>query len=142
MQQRKDYNGHSAIHCKKTQVLIDYEGYIVSLKTNIEGRNQDNLTAQYNSQFREILGENCAISDAGFNCSYIIPGKKNPKSFGEKMFDRISRRKQVPIENVNLFFKSCKSVNKEDTFKHSNEKQLGCVFVAIGLYNLKRSWGY
>ncbi len=51
-----DYNGHYGVHCKKTQLLIDYDGYIIAFLTNIDGSVHDNLTAIYNDLFRSIVG--------------------------------------------------------------------------------------
>ncbi len=130
------------MHCKKTQLLIDYDGYVVAFCTSIEGRTHENLTATYNDLFRRVVARDWVLTDTGFSTSYNIAGKPKYKTFGGKMYDRITRREQVLIENVNSYLKQCRSINKEDTFRHNESKLVACVIIGIGLYNMKRSWGY
>ena len=75
---------------------------------------------------------------------YVVPGFKpsTVKTMEQVIFDKISRSEQVAIENANNFIKENKSVNKQDTFRHNEKRLVACVFISIGMYNLKRSWGY
>ena len=64
------------------------------------------------------------------------------KTDSEKVFDKISRKEQVLIENVNKFIKDCKSIDKNTVFTHGQDKLLACICIATGLYNFKRELGY
>ena len=143
--QRLDYNGNYSMHGKLTQLLIDYDGYISGFLTFIPGRTGDALTAMYNKLFPKILQSNYALGDPGFNAvSYIVPGFRpsQVKTNSEKVFDKISRKEQVLIENVNKFIKDCKSIDKNTAFIHGQDKLLACICIATGLYNFKRELGY
>jgi hypothetical protein len=50
------YSGHYKTHGMLTQLLIDYEGFIISLQTNIPGSVHDANAALYNYNFPKILG--------------------------------------------------------------------------------------
>lgn len=143
--QRLDYNGNYSMHGKLTQLLIDYDGFISGFYTFIPGRTSDALAAMYNKLFPKIIQSNFSLGDPGFNgVSYIIPGFKpsQVKTTSQIIFDRISRREQVMIENVNKFFKDFKSIDKNTSFNHGQDKLLGCICVAAGMYNYKRELGY
>jgi hypothetical protein len=133
------------MHGRLTQVLLDLEGYIIAFLTNIPGKVHDSLSGMYNKLFPRILGQYFCIGDSGFNgVQYVVPGfqKSNVNTSSRQIFDKISRKEQVIIENVNKFFKDCRSINKLDTFMHGDHRLLVCVFIAVGFYNMKRSWGY
>ena len=139
------YNGHYRMHGRLTQILLDYEGYVVAFNTNIKGKIHDSLAAMYNKDFKRIVGNDIVLGDPGFSgVDYVISGFKpcTLSKWEEHIFDSISRREQVLIENANNYIKEAKSVNKLDTFRHGEHRLLACVFIAIGLYNLKRTWGY
>ncbi len=141
----EDYNGHYKMHGKLTQILLDYDGYVISFMTNIKGRIHDSMAALYNKDFKRIVGNNFALGDPGFaGVDYVISGFKptSLQTWEQYVFDAISRQEQVMIENANKFIKENKSVNKQDTFKHGEHRLLACVFISIGLYNLKKDWGY
>ena len=136
------YKSHGVI----SQLLIDYDGIIVSYATNIPGSTHDSLVAFYNPLFEEIIGDDYALGDPGFNgVPYVIPGYKRnhlPKDELHKTFDHQTRREQVLIENVNHILKQNVSINKKTPFIHSRDKLVACIVSCIGLYNLKKSWGY
>ncbi|KAL9642569.1 hypothetical protein ABK040_011135 [Willaertia magna] len=72
-----DYNGHYHIHGKMSQILLDYEGYIIAFLTKIKGKIYDSLSANYNKNFKRILGSDFALGDFGFNgVGYVISGFK------------------------------------------------------------------
>ncbi|KAL9645636.1 hypothetical protein ABK040_015851 [Willaertia magna] len=72
-----DYNGHYHIHGKMSQILLDYEGYIIAFLTNIKSKIHDSLSANYNKDFKRILGSDFALGDPGFNgVGYVISGFK------------------------------------------------------------------
>ena len=140
-----DYSGHYRMHGKLSQILLDYEGYVVSFLTNIKGKIHDSLAAKYNKWFKEIVGTDFVLGDPGFNgVGYVVSGFKSSSlsRWEQHIFDTISRREQVLIENANKNIKECRSVNKSDVFRHGEARLLACVFISIGLYNLKLSWGY
>ena len=144
-EQDDNYNGHYRMHGKLTQILLDFEGYVVAFKTNIKGRTHDALAAIYSDNFKKIVGKHLVLGDPGYHgVGYVVPGFKpsTVKTMEQVIFDKISRSEQVAIENANNFIKENKSVNKQDTFRHNEKRLVACVFISIGMYNLKRSWGY
>jgi len=127
--------------------MVDFNGQILCLFTNIPGKVHDNLSARYNIEFSRILGgDHWLIGDSAFNgISYVVPGFRRSQLHlvhGRLMFDKISREEQKVVESVNKFVKDARSLNKLDVFRHSDDKLLACVFIGAGFYNLKRSWGY
>ncbi len=108
--------------------------------------NHDALSATYNNLFRRITGTSSfALGDTGFSgINYVVPGIKTAhiKTIPQLIFNQISRGEQRRIEHINKFFKSCRSVNREDTFYHSEDRLLACIFISIGLYNYKKARGY
>lgn len=140
------YNGHYCTHGYCTSLMVDFKGNVVAFKTLLLGKIHDALSANHNSLFRKIAGKlKFGLGDTGFSgISYIVPGIKSChiKNNAQFIFDQISRDEQRPIEHVNGYFKACRSVNKEDTFYHSEDRLLVCIFIAIGMYNMKKAWGY
>ena len=140
-----NYNGHYLMHGKVTVILLDFDSRVVAFITNIKGKIHDSLIATYGKLFKQIIGTDLALGDPGFlGVSYVVPGFKSGsvKSWEQRVFDKISRSEQVLIENANKGIKECKSVNKQDTFRHGDHRLLACVFISIGLYNMKLDWGY
>jgi len=145
IRQSLQFNGHYQMHGRLSQFMVDFEGKIISFVTNIPGKIHDNLSARFNSSFADILMGKFLIGDSAFNgVPYVVPGFK-PSQLGNDpkriIFDGISREEQRVVERVNKFVKDARSVNKQDVFRHSEEKLVACVFIATGLYNFKRSWG-
>lgn len=143
--QSEHYNGHYHMHGRLSQVLVDFDGYVVAYKTMIPGRCNDSMIAMYNTEFRRIIGKNFALGDPSFQGSgYIVAGfgSSSVNSLGKEAFFIISKQEQRLIEHVNCFVKVCRSINKEDTFQHGEARLLACICISFGLYNLKRSWGY
>ena len=75
---------------------------------------------------------------------YIITGfrPRQVKTTSQIIFDRISRREQVLIENVNKFIKDFKSIDKNTAFTHSQDKLLASICIATGFYNFKKELRY
>lgn len=143
--QRLQYNGHYTMHGRLTQLLVDYDGKIIAFKTMIPGKVHDNLSAVYNKEFASILKKYLCIGDTAFNqVQYAVAGYQRCRldTPEKRVFDAISRSEQVVIENVNKFIKDCKSIDKDTSFKHGDEKLLLCVCFGIGFYNMKLSWGH
>lgn len=140
------YNGHYNKHGYTSSLLVDYEGNVLAFKTLIYGKIHDALSANHNHLFRRIVGSFLfALSDTGFGgINYIVPGIKptRVKTGGQKIYDKIARREQRRIEHINNYFKLCRSVNRLDTFYHSEDRLLACILIAIGMYNMKKAWGY
>ena len=133
------------MHGKVSLVLLDFDSRVVAFITNIKGKIHDSLIATYAKSFKEIIGSDFALGDPGFlGVGYVVPGFKpgTIRRWEERVFDKISRSEQVLIENANKGIKECKSVNKQDTFRHGDHRLLACVFISVGLYNLKLDWGY
>src|SRR5690606_27709622 len=72
MNQKDDYNGHYIMHERQTQLLIDFQGYVISFLTNIKGKYHDSLSSIYNKTFMKNVGDKYILGDPGFNgCSGI-----------------------------------------------------------------------
>jgi hypothetical protein len=145
VKQKLYYNGHYKMHGRQTQLLIDYDGYIIAFMTNIKGKCHDALVALYNRLLSKVVGNDMILGDLGVaGVGYVVPGYKpsQVEYFAQQVFDKVTRKEKVLIESVNKFFKDFQSLNKLDTFRHSEEKLLACVIIVAGFYNLKRSWGY
>jgi hypothetical protein len=142
--QEVHFNGRYQMHCRMTQMLLDFENEIVAFVTNIPGRTHDGQVAIYNRDFAGILCDSFCIGDSAFNgAQFIVPGFKNfqVKTTSQKLFDRVSRKEQKAIEHVNQFIKDCRSINKADTFRHGEHRLVGCVFISVGMYNMKLRLG-
>ena len=65
----------------------------------------DALAATYNQCFRKVLGKRFAMADTGFcGISNVVAGLKGPlDTYGKRVFDKISRKEQVIVENVNCW---------------------------------------
>jgi hypothetical protein len=50
------YSGHYKMHGMLTHLLIDFDGFIISLETNILGSVHDLHAAMHNYHFPKILG--------------------------------------------------------------------------------------
>ena len=77
--QNKYYRTDKGFHFINNIILCDYDGYIISVVTNICGSLNDNFAFQNNLIFHNILEESqtYAISDSGFgNCSRVCHGYK------------------------------------------------------------------
>lgn len=145
LNQSEHYNGHYSMHGRLTQVLIDYEGNVIAFLTNVPGRCNDALVAMYNEDFKRIVGDNLVLGDPGFQgVQWVVSGFRlsQVNSVGKERFFTLSKQEQQLIEHVNAFVKTCKSIDKENTFIHSEARLLACVFISFGLYNLKRKWGH
>jgi hypothetical protein len=117
---------------------VDYDGYICSCVTNLDGFVHDATSATYSDSFKTLLRRNLVIGDTGFGgVQYVVAGlKANQISHaGHRHFDRISRSEQVLIEHVNNFIKKCKSVSKKNTFLHTRQHLSASVFIICGWYN-------
>lgn len=132
------YNGHYKLHGRVTQILLDYEGNVISFQTNIKGKIHDTHAAKYNKHFQKIVGKDFALGDPGFgNVDYVIAGFKPTtlNSWDEHVFDRISRQEQVLIENVNNFIKKSKALNCHLKFIHGEHRLLG-YFEILLIFNI------
>lgn len=145
VRQSRLYNGHYKTHGYLTQLLVDYDGYIVAYRTMIPGRHHDSLIATYNKHFKKIVGNKLVLGDPGFEgVSYVVAGYRPTEinSRERELYYLISKKEQVLIEHINCFFKKCKSVNKEDCFIDNQKRLLACIKISLGLYNYKRGLGY
>ncbi|KAL9643234.1 hypothetical protein ABK040_014691 [Willaertia magna] len=140
--QRHDYNSHYLEHGKLTSILMDYSKKIIAFTTMIPGSFNDYIVSVYNELFNNILKNKYAIRDSAFNHSqYIVAGfkSKSIKTAAQRVFDKISRFEQSPIEHLNSHLKDCKSIGKEGTFIHSNDRLMLCLMISMGFYNLKHA---
>ncbi len=138
------YRSDKGCHFITTQLLIDYDGWIVAVYTGIWGRVHDNSAATSCDLFRKIVGKFFALGDPGYQkCDYIVAGigKKSLKGKTQRAYYRKTKREQIKIEHVNNFFKMCKSVCKDTRFIHSDVLQAGCVLICCGLYNMRKEAG-
>jgi hypothetical protein len=139
------WNGHYKTHGVLTHLLLDFDGFIASITTNVKGHSHDSNASQYNTPFQLILGKKFALGDPGFQgLSWVVPGFKpsHVNTRAEEVFDDISRTEQAPIEHVNNFIKKSATISKLGKFIHGHEKLAACVFIVCGWYNRKREMGY
>jgi hypothetical protein len=144
--QRLFWNGHYKTHGLLTYLLIDYEGYIVSVMTNVLGHTSDTNATLYNQHFRQILKGKFALGDPGLHgVDYIVPGYRpsHVKTHEQEIFDYISRGEQRSVEHVNNFIKKCAVLNKGEKFVHyQTEKMIAVVFIICGWCNRRRATGH
>ena len=146
-QQERAYNGHYKCHGKLVHLLVDFDGRIVSMASNVDGRCHDSLFGTYNEPFREICqqSEGYALGDSGFaGVSYSVSGFKTNqlKSEQHKVFDKVTRSEQIVVEHVNCFIKKCKCLSKEGKFIHSHETLALLSLIICGWYNWRREKGF
>lgn len=144
--QHLSYSDHYQRHGMMSTLLVDFEGYIVSVNTGGVARLHDSMSSTFMPHFRNIIGpKNFALGDPGYaGVDYVVSGFKsnqlaNPQC---REFDIVSRSEQVIIEHVNNFIKSCRVLSKSNQFHHSREKHISCVFIVSGWYNwMKQKFG-
>lgn len=137
------YNGHYEMHGMMTQLLVNFDGFIMAVVTNIAGHNHD-AGARYCDLIEHVVGDDYAIADTAYSgIDYCVAGFKANQltSEGRERFDTITRHEQVLVENVNSFFKKARSVAKETKFIHSTEMQTAAVLICCGLYNFRKLTG-
>ena len=98
-----------------THLLIDYQGFIVAFLTH--------LLAPTTNCSSEFLEKNLRLLILGN--SNVVAGIKSPRTKGEKLFDQISRKEQVAVENVHAWIKNAKNTN----FRSSPNKLVLSVFI-------------
>jgi len=133
------YSDHYKRHGMMTTLLVDFDGFIISVSTGGMARLHDSMSSNFMPDFRRIVGaKHFALGDPGYaGVDYVVSGFKsnqlvNPQC---RSFDAISRTEQVVIEHVNNFIKSCRVLSKSNQFHHSREKHINCVFIVTGWYN-------
>lgn len=117
------------MHGRLTQLLIDFTGTIIALRTLIPGRTNDALAAIYNKFFQKIVGRNFALGHPGFQgCRYVVAGlgASQLHSTAAELFYLVSKREQRLIEHVNGFLKRCRSIDKDVAFVHNDGRLLRC----------------
>lgn len=95
--QHLHYNEHYKRHGMITHLLVDFDGYIIAVRTNVLGIVHDANDAQHNNQFKTILNGNYALGDPGFaGVPYVVAGLKTNQinGPGARIFDTISREEQ------------------------------------------------
>jgi len=136
--QHLHYNKHYKRHGMMTHLLVDFNGYIVAIHTNVYGIIHDSNAARHNKFFEEILGDKFALRDPGYaGVRYVVAGFKSNQLTSEEanLFDRRSRSEQVVIEHVNGHVKACKALSKKNMFLHSRSMHIACVFIVCGWFN-------
>lgn len=139
------YRGDKGMHFIQTLLLVDFEGHILAFATNYPGSNADSSCARNAHLFKQILGSKFALGDTGFgNVSYIVTGlKKNQLKSDEcRLYDRISRKEQKPIEWINNSIKRWRSLSNDSRFCQSTHLQTLSVGVVCSLYNIKKEFGF
>jgi hypothetical protein len=144
--QHVHYNTHYQRHGVLTHLLVDYDGNIVSVQTNVAGRIPDANAARNNATFLSILGQNrFALGDPGYaGVPWVVAGLKcnQVHTQEEAFFDMVSRSEQAKVEHVNSFIKKCKILSKSNQFHHNREKHIACVFIVCGWFNwMKQNFG-
>jgi len=143
--QHLSYSKHYKRHGIVTTLLVDFDGYIVSVNTGGKPILHDSMAATFMDNFRTILGDNFALGDPGYaGVDYVVSGfKSNQLNTEERLkFDRVSRTEQVLIEHVNAHFKGCKSLSKRIVFHHKVDKHVTIVLLVCGWYNwIKSTYG-
>jgi hypothetical protein len=140
------WSGHYKCHGLLTHLLVDFDGFIVSVITNIKGHTHDANCAIYNSSFQQILGAKFALADPGYQgVNWIVAGFKTSQltSPAHQVFDQISRSEQAMVEHINNFIKKCAVLDKTTKFIHSDHSKLvACVFIVCGWYNFRKINGH
>jgi hypothetical protein len=129
-----------------THLLVDFDGFIVALQTNVAGRIHDSNAARHNKLFKKILSgggkKKFALGDPGYaGVEWVVSGFKTNQLKdlpGREKFDDVSRSEQAQVEHVNNFIKKCKVLSKSHIFVHSREKHIACVFIVCGWYNFMK----
>ncbi|KAL0477733.1 hypothetical protein AKO1_000405, partial [Acrasis kona] len=114
------YNGHYKIHGIMSQILIDFNGYIIAVETGIPGHLHDATQARNCQTIKKIVGKDFALTDCAYsNLNFCVGGFKGKQltSKSRKTFDKVSRHEQVLIENVNSFLKKPRTTSKDCKFK-------------------------
>jgi len=58
-----------------THLLVDFQGYIVAVTTNVLGQIHDANAAQHNKLFKQVLKDKFALGDPGYNgVPYVVAG--------------------------------------------------------------------
>ena len=133
-----EYNDYYKRHGMMAHLLVDFDGYIVAVQTNVQGRVHDANAAQYNKLFPSILGNKFALGDPGYaRVSSVVDGLKSNQlnSQAAREFDKITRTEQVIIEHINKHIKGCKVLSKRHMFMHGRELHICCVFIICGWFN-------
>ncbi|KAL6080423.1 hypothetical protein QOT17_000072 [Balamuthia mandrillaris] len=107
--QHKLYRKDKGCHFIQSLLLVDFDGYIISVSSGYEGHNLDSTAARHNNIFRAILQQKFALDDPGFGLvDYIVTGLRTNQmvSKAHVIFDALSRSEQMGIEHINNFFKS------------------------------------
>jgi hypothetical protein len=141
--QHLHYSRHYKMHGMLTHLLIDFEGNIIALETNVLGSIHDTNAASHNFHFPKILGANFyALGDPGYaGVPYVVAGLKSNqlKEKEDQEFDTLSREEQILIEHVNRFLKACIVLSKNVVFKHSRVMHVSCVIICCGWYNMMKT---
>jgi hypothetical protein len=143
--QHLSYSKHYQRHGMMTTLLVDFDGFIVSVNTGGRPILHDSMAATFMDNFRTILGQNFALGDPGYQgVDYVVAGFKSNQLISDERiyFDRISRAEQVIVEHVNSHFKGCKSLSKRHVFHHSIDKHVTIVLLVCGWFNwIKATFG-
>lgn len=142
--QHYTYRGDKACHFVNTHLLIDFHGRIISVATNFDGSCHDNFI-RYCKTFDRIVNEDYAIGDTGYNnVGFVIAGlrKNQLQTPAHKLYDKITRAEQKPIEHVNCFIKKYKLLSKTTTFTGKRSHLVMVVLMVCGMYNYKKQNGY
>lgn len=139
------YNPHYEMHGMMTQLLVDFDGYIVAFETGYPGSMHDSTQAVHSHTIRNAIGTDFALADSAYSgLDFVVAGYK-PSQLGNNqnriLFDRISRQEQKIVEHINGHFKRCKSVGKKRANEHSVPMHIRCVAMACGMYNFRRACG-
>ncbi len=126
-----------------THLLVDFEGMIIAVTTNVLGHMHDSSMAQHNIFFKEVLGPGrFALGDPGFSgVPYVVSGLTTPqlRTQADLKFDDITRSEQSIVEHVNNFIKKCEVLSKSSKFIHKPQKLVNCVFILCGWLNWMRT---
>jgi hypothetical protein len=143
--QSEMWNGHYKMHGIMSHILCDYTGFIIAFLTNVKGKHHDSLVSTYSTDFRRILGRKYVLGDPGYSgVSHVVSGYKSsllPKTPEHRMYDRVTREEQRPIEHINCWLKQSSTLNKITKFRHPVSYLIMCVFIVCGLYNYRKSRG-
>jgi hypothetical protein len=139
--QSKYFSGHYKTHGILTHIMVDFDGWILSLQTNIPGSVHDVRIAKA-KPFHHIVKENeFALADPGYQgVDWIVSGFKAsslPHTAGAYIFDYVSREEQRTIETVNCFIKK-NVLTKNIKFHHKHELLVFCIVITCGWYNYRK----
>lgn len=115
-------------------------------KSGIPGYMHDTAAARKSTALKDVVKNYFCIADTGYEkVSFCVPGllPNELKTNAHRIYDKITRKEQKPVEHINNFIKKCMIISNDSKFRHNNLTLfVGAVFICCCLYNYKKSKGW